>query len=333
MDPETEALIHQLQLEDARESLVQHAWSGGGFGDTTVAFDAYRQDAEHALREKEDRFVATKLTGISDQELEDHLAALKLLQDEQASRGGVLVAVKEENRDITDHELARRLGDIEEANAGEENGVEERFEINEVAGLRSKMKTFKLYNELREDALDWTYPEFSNKDKQTPAEAQEEKHAVCCSCLEAKPKLQTITTICNHTYCRHCLLDLFKSSMTDAELFPPRCCRQYIALDDASIFFTDTFIYEFKAKSIELSTPSPTYCSKVHSSRSHRCRRRCVPVLPEWDLHELQRTVSRRSLPTRSRCPDAHGYGRQNKVGNGATIAGQWWSWVLAVTT
>jgi len=262
MDPETEVLIHQLQLEDARESLVQYAWSGGGFGDTTVAFDAYRQDAERALREKTDREEAERLNGQTQQEQLDRFAAFKLLSDEQANRIGVSEAVKEENREITDHELARRLGEIEAAEADGDEGVDETFEHEEVVKMSSGMREFKKYSELTTRALDWTHPEVDKPlTKRAPIWAKEDKHAVCCSCLEAKPKRQTLITLCDQTYCRHCLLDLFKASMTDIELFPPRCCRHNISLEQASVFFTAEFTQEFEEKSVELSTPDPTYCS------------------------------------------------------------------------
>lgn len=65
---------------------------------------------------------------------------------------------------------------------------------------------------------------------------------------------------CDHAYCLGCLRDLFKASMQDESLMPPRCCRQVIPLALAKLKPTE--IEDFNAKLLEYSTADRLYCSQ-----------------------------------------------------------------------
>lgn len=67
---------------------------------------------------------------------------------------------------------------------------------------------------------------------------------------------------CPHEYCRTCLESLFKASLTDETLFPPRCCGQPIPLEVCRIFLPSTVIGQFLAKRVEFETPNRTYCHR-----------------------------------------------------------------------
>ncbi|KAL2022089.1 hypothetical protein VTK56DRAFT_6133 [Thermocarpiscus australiensis] len=65
---------------------------------------------------------------------------------------------------------------------------------------------------------------------------------------------------CDHEYCRNCLQDLFRASLTDETLFPPRCCGEAIPLEECLRFLPSTLVEQFRAKKVEFETPNRTYC-------------------------------------------------------------------------
>ncbi|KAL4787730.1 hypothetical protein BJX76DRAFT_353991 [Aspergillus varians] len=82
----------------------------------------------------------------------------------------------------------------------------------------------------------------------------------CVACNEATEFVNVARAPCRHEYCRSCLNDLFETSMTDESLFPPRCCRQPIAINIARIFLKPGLAKEYEKKKIEFDTPNRTYC-------------------------------------------------------------------------
>ncbi|KAL1619552.1 hypothetical protein SLS56_010046 [Neofusicoccum ribis] len=83
----------------------------------------------------------------------------------------------------------------------------------------------------------------------------------CEACHDEK-KFFDVATLphCRHDYCRDCLDLLFRLSMTDESLFPPRCCRQPIQLRDVRVFLSAETAREFEERRPELETPNRTYC-------------------------------------------------------------------------
>ncbi|OJJ42378.1 hypothetical protein ASPZODRAFT_137305 [Penicilliopsis zonata CBS 506.65] len=82
----------------------------------------------------------------------------------------------------------------------------------------------------------------------------------CIACREETAFVDVVRAPCRHEYCRSCLEDLFKASMTDESLFPPRCCQQPIVMSTARIFLEYSLVQEFEKKKIEFETPNRTYC-------------------------------------------------------------------------
>ena len=91
-------------------------------------------------------------------------------------------------------------------------------------------------------------------------ERQNEDLVQCASCTEDKPRTEVLTAPCGDLYCRVCLAELFQRSMTDETLFPPRCCRQSIPLEQARPLLEVNLATEFEGKFIERSTADRTYC-------------------------------------------------------------------------
>jgi len=84
--------------------------------------------------------------------------------------------------------------------------------------------------------------------------------AECVSCRVRYPTTDIARCPCSHRYCDLCLGELFQASMVDESLFPPRCCRQPIPVDDIRNFLGPKLVGQFLAKKLEYETPNRTYC-------------------------------------------------------------------------
>ncbi|KAG9759109.1 hypothetical protein KCU73_g3553, partial [Aureobasidium melanogenum] len=81
----------------------------------------------------------------------------------------------------------------------------------------------------------------------------------CVACTNTFPWFDILETPCSHHYCVECLSELFDLSMKDETLYPPRCCRQTIPLDDAKLVLHPKLVRDFQQKSIELDAKDRTY--------------------------------------------------------------------------
>lgn len=82
----------------------------------------------------------------------------------------------------------------------------------------------------------------------------------CAACWEELESTNLVCIPCGHVYCRKCLEDLYRASMSDESLFPPQCCTQPIPIASVRNFFTAQFFLEFEEKKIEFETSNRTYC-------------------------------------------------------------------------
>lgn len=88
------------------------------------------------------------------------------------------------------------------------------------------------------------------------------KNRQCVACLSNTPISQLVKIPCGQDYCGKCLESLFRRSMSDYTLFPPRCCRQHIPITAIRFLVSEEFVKEFEKKKAEFETPDKTYCSK-----------------------------------------------------------------------
>jgi hypothetical protein len=82
----------------------------------------------------------------------------------------------------------------------------------------------------------------------------------CISCRDEHQDLDISRCPCSHAYCDECLQTLFRASLSDESLFPPRCCGQPITLDSCRPHLPSELADEFLAKKVEMETPNRTYC-------------------------------------------------------------------------
>ncbi|RYP54640.1 hypothetical protein DL770_010955 [Monosporascus sp. CRB-9-2] len=88
----------------------------------------------------------------------------------------------------------------------------------------------------------------------------------CVACGESKHFAELARAPCRHEYCGECLSRLFEGATVDETLFPPRCCRQPIPLQQNLVFLDAAVAQRFRRKAVEFSTPNRTYC------HNRRCR-------------------------------------------------------------
>ncbi|KAL2258808.1 hypothetical protein VTK26DRAFT_7732 [Humicola hyalothermophila] len=84
----------------------------------------------------------------------------------------------------------------------------------------------------------------------------------CASCGDKCPRFDVFRCPCSHDYCRECLESLFRLSMSDESLFPPRCCSKAIPFDSCRAWLSSDLAREFPAKKVEMETPNRTYCHR-----------------------------------------------------------------------
>ncbi|KXT04250.1 hypothetical protein AC578_7933 [Pseudocercospora eumusae] len=89
---------------------------------------------------------------------------------------------------------------------------------------------------------------------------------------DGKPKEKFHKAVCNHVYCDDCLEQLFRNSMGDLRLYPPRCCRTVIPITDVNHLLSNELTQEFTRKIEELQDHTPQYCHRPE----------CSTYLPNW---------------------------------------------------
>ncbi len=99
-------------------------------------------------------------------------------------------------------------------------------------------------------------------------------------------------TPCGHAYCLGCLKELFKISMQDETLMPPRCCRQEIPIALAKLTSKET--QAFDAKRLEYSTTDRLYCSQPTCSTfiPPTFIVNSVGTCPKYVCKKLQKVIS-----------------------------------------
>lgn len=105
------------------------------------------------------------------------------------------------------------------------------------------------------------HPENKTNDPNVEPEFDGLLQVECAICGDHKSYFEVAALPCAHQYCRDCIHELFQKSFRDETLFPPRCCRQHITIENVDMFMTKELKDNFDAKSVEFNTPNKTYCA------------------------------------------------------------------------
>jgi hypothetical protein len=137
-------------------------------------------------------------------------------------------------------------------------------------------KAAALYTDDHDHSITASLPESEDLHEHVQAESStwassrvgvvRQKLGHCVACGETKDFFDVARVPCNHEYCRDCLESLFKASIKDESLFPPRCDGKPIQLNQVRFFLSADLATEFEARRIELSSKNRIYCHDPHCS-------------------------------------------------------------------
>jgi hypothetical protein len=255
-DDLTAALLIQLQLEDTEKisSSIKGKGPEGELSDAELALRLYKQELELNASILSDRRM-TRSIALAVQS-DGNALAESMSQEQRAARDRDLACQLSGSRDSSvikawtvtseemDEELLAKLAALWVSPVIEHDDGEHRLSLDDVGNVTDRGIASG------ESSL------WASTRNRIPSTVTHR----CIACQEDKKFLEVVRAPCRHEYCRECLHDLFRSSMTDESLFPPRCCRKPIALSFVRIFLTLDIVQQYEQKKIEFETSDKTYC-------------------------------------------------------------------------
>lgn len=259
LDPETAHLILKIQLDDIRNLQVPSEARSKG-----KTRDDGDSDAQMALTLLEQDLTSSDII-ISDRHLSQSIANA-MYADAEA----IAAVIHEEEVAHGDRTLAHRLD-------GGAIGTEARVrpelqlppcDLNEgiLARLAGSYMSEDIGQELFKAAKTSTGRQ---ADEHAPAEASTNRRSVepspslrCISCQESKVYFDVVEVQCGHGYCKPCIQELVDLATKAETLFPLRCCRQPLDMQDIDIFLTKELKERLEHARVEFDTHDKTYCCR-----------------------------------------------------------------------
>lgn len=265
MDPKTAKIAVQLQLADISD-ILDGLYDGEDLpdGDARTSFRIMRRDLQKQL-----------------QVLEGQILTLKILKEQHESRLAFSKLLKEEKQAVTDHQLAMELEGLAINDPGFKTSADYEASLRSESDCNSDAQ-WDMAKELYAAAFECnvldraslniihTVPAGGSSVENRSTILGSKELIKCNACMEVVPYKDTLTLQCKpeaHTYCRTCLVDLFKSAIVNTALFPPRCCKIPIPIGFCRATLPKELIKDFDLKVEELATPNPTYCSNAECSK------------------------------------------------------------------
>jgi IBR domain, a half RING-finger domain len=248
IDATTFSLLVQLQLQDL-DHLARTAKGKSREGELTdaeLARNIYREDLE--------RVAAIA----SDQRMTESIAQAVELDGPKIVESLVAEEVSER-----DHNLARQLASgtkpsAQAPSASSAKGCNLDDEtLDKLAALYVAVPS---EHDLLIYGSDDDEPAESSSRAARTARASEPFFRQCVLCQENHKFFEVARAPCGHEYCRSCLQELFRLSVKDETLYPPRCCRQPFDLQNVRMFIPSELLREVEEKRREFETPNRTYC-------------------------------------------------------------------------
>lgn len=269
MDDDTAALILQLQLEDSQELFTTCEGKGkgreGDISDTQLALNLYREDLERNVSIINDRKMTRSLARAC-----------------QTDGNALAASLCEEQTAASDFAEACRLGSIAAprplgSSTSKAEDIDDEF-LTKLSSLYMgdftdppEPSSNPPIGHLNTDSQAAESSTWASSRKKTSKNPDRQ----CTACQDMFQIYDIARAPCGHEYCRACLQDLYRSSITDDSLFPPRCCHQPMTSPEVKIFLTRDLIRQYEQKKIELETPNRTYC----------CNQRCSAFLRAENIH------------------------------------------------
>lgn len=273
MDVESTILCLQLQLDDVKEQLASHE----DIKDRHDGNPGYNGQAALLLWQ-------TELTRQLDT-LTNRNVALALARETMAQHRALVDAMREETTARDDQLLARRLAGLSIETAAtiraasvidETASVLSSSEVPNYDGLpeldlkttidsakpttpRLEQATIKIQHSPQDSENELQEGESSKKAGKRRVQSNMQRQ--CCCCSEWKHEFDTTAVPCSDVYCDDCVIALFESAIKDKELFPPRCHRMPIPIEQFRNLFSEDFLRTYSEKIEEYATSNPLYCS------------------------------------------------------------------------
>jgi hypothetical protein len=247
VDQPTAELIVQIQLQDACCYSETFKGKSRDPTDEELAFQLQKEQLEAISHTLKDRRMAMSFAAAV--QADGRILAETQVEEESASKDR-LVARQwmhgEHFVEPTDSEP--KTGDLDDETL-------EKLEVLYVSGLKG-------YYNLEDGGTAGTETDHAESSAWAARRSHQPRFRVvqCVACGDDTDFFNVARVPCQHEYCRSCLEALFKASITDESLFPPRCCRQPINLSTARIFLNSDLVHLYEKKKIEFETLNRTYC-------------------------------------------------------------------------
>lgn len=258
--------VMEMELDDGTElaNLAKGKQREGTVTDAELAFEMYSEDLRACQRVLEDRRMAQSMALAV--HCDGQLISKAHQQEDQVARDHRLAMSLESNPTTTDLSC-----NAQASVSANDQGV-----LNPWVDDEMLEKAAALYND--NSRLSKSATPSVTDDSHGPLHAEssawaalrgektEQKLGHCIACGDTKDFFDVARVPCNHEYCRECLESLFKASMKDESLFPPRCDGKPIQLSLVRFFLPAELAKEFEAKRLELSAKNRVYCHDPHCS-------------------------------------------------------------------
>ena len=241
MDDDDATCIIQLQLEDLKDLQAKSKKRADdeNLSDADLAFQIYSSELE-----------------VLDRCFADHRMGMSISRAVDSDSNTIISTRVEEENATRDRELACSLGGV---------GAPQRPECKDFVTIAEDDEILR-----RLSALNASGPRKQNTQLASSSRSRVDQSLLdapviqiqCTACQDDSFDFDTLTAPCGHPYCRVCIAELFERSTVDESLFPPRCCRQAIPIEDIETLVEPALVAKFTDKSIELGTKDRTYCHR-----------------------------------------------------------------------
>jgi E3 ubiquitin-protein ligase RNF144 len=287
LPPATAQLAVELQLAD-----IQAIMQGLNEGDEYAAFDAMRMGFQKVLLLLQDQVFAMDLLRA---DYDTRVVFETLFREERQAEqdhnlacelGGITPDRSEQsipapedyrkgkepclNEDSQDAYLAL-------ASAITENDTIMTLESFGSSSIYSPTQSCELAESSKTNIAESSTTYMSKEKGKANVNSDEDEHVpytFCLACMEQCACSDTLELDCKrpedaikHAYCRNCLTDLLRTSLTDTTLFPPRCCGTRIPIFACVKLCPPALIDQYRDKQNELAWPNPVYCSNRYCGK------------------------------------------------------------------
>ncbi|CAD6500646.1 BgTH12-06355 [Blumeria graminis f. sp. triticale] len=250
MDDATAALIIQLQIQETQELLDAEDDKGKGRendkSDVKIALQSYLQDLEanHAL--------------VTDRVLTKRIGEGLEIDGDEATADPYAETLAND-----DGECHSENGEFQPSNPFVAGAHPSSLDSSGLNNYEFSFNYPRLDSSSKTGACSSTSKSRAESSRRIiPLKSSEVPRNNCTACQNLLPSNILVRCPCSHDYCEDCLSDLFRASITDESLFPPRCCKQPIVLNSrVSEILSSELVDRFEEKKIEIETPDRTYCS------------------------------------------------------------------------